>query len=184
MLTSAQHHNHHHQNHPVAAMPVSASPCSTSSSSLGFQGSMSDLLNSSFGESSSSSVRSSPKRHHHHLHNSNANSDQQTVPRVRTIRLKRPTASTAPSTAASATAANVVPQPQQLQSRNLLIGGGNAVNSMELALIAHQSNSLFGFSIRGGSEYRTGFFVAHVEPSGEADTQGVQVRNRDDEWSA
>lgn len=155
-------------------MPVAASPCSTSSSSLGFQGSMNDLLNSSFGESSSSSVRSSPKRHHlHHLRGGGGSDstaidddgDQQTVARVRTIRLRRPTAA----------AANVVPQPQQLQSRNLLIGGGNAVNPMELALIANQSNSLFGFSIRGGSEYRTGFFISHVEPASEADIQGILV---------
>lgn len=49
---------------------------------------------------------------------------------------------------------------------------------MEMSgLIASPSNSLlFGFSIRGGSEYRTGFFVSHVEPAGEADVQGVQVR--------
>lgn len=54
---------------------------------------------------------------------------------------------------------------------------------MELAAgqvqATNPSNSLlFGFSIRGGSEYRTGFFVSHVEPGSEADLQGVQVRVR------
>lgn len=183
MLTSAQ--QYHHHSHPQSAntMPVAASPCSTSSSSLGFQGSMSssvsDLLNlsnSSFGESSMSSVRSSPKRHNEQQSSS--------VPRVRTIRLKRPSPSSANelgAAAATATTASVLQQPQsQLQSRNLLIGGGgggSVTNSLELAgIIAGPSHSsLFGFSIRGGSEYRTGFFVSHVEPASEADVQGVQV---------
>lgn len=86
------------------------------------------------------------------------------------------------------TAANVG---HQQQSRNLLITGGlgNAAPTTDLSglIIASQSSSLssssgtgggslFGFSIRGGSEYRTGFFVSHVELGGEADGQGVQVR--------
>lgn len=189
MLTSSAHTNqhHHHLLHHLPQstannnMPVAASPCSTSSSSLGYHqassssmsSSVSDLLNSShssFGESSASSVRSLSAQRHEPTSTSSSS-----VPRVRTIRLKRPSIPT-----------NVVQQqPQQpMQSRNLLIGGGAgggsaaAVTSMEMSgLIASPSNSLlFGFSIRGGSEYRTGFFVSHVEPAGEADVQGVQVR--------
>lgn len=34
----------------------------------------------------------------------------------------------------------------------------------------------FGFSLRGGKEYGTGFFVSHVEKGSEADLRGLRVR--------
>lgn len=33
----------------------------------------------------------------------------------------------------------------------------------------------FGFSVRGGREHSTGFFVSHVEPASEAYNQGLKV---------
>ncbi|CAF4954505.1 unnamed protein product [Pieris macdunnoughi] len=35
----------------------------------------------------------------------------------------------------------------------------------------------FGFSLRGGKEYATGFFVSKVEHSSEAHLQGLKVRH-------
>jgi hypothetical protein len=33
-----------------------------------------------------------------------------------------------------------------------------------------------GFSVRGGREHGTGFFVSHVEPASEAQRQGLRVK--------
>lgn len=33
----------------------------------------------------------------------------------------------------------------------------------------------YGFSLRGGKEYGTGFFVSHVEKGSEADLKGLRV---------
>lgn len=171
-------------------MPVAASPCSTSSSSLGFHqtttssmsSSTSDLINSSnssFGESSTSSVRSlsTGQGRHHEQSCSSSSAAAAVMPRVRTIRLKRPTAHQ------MVAAPTITGTAGPTQSRNQLILGSAAATELIAAhsqLSASASSSLFGFSLRGGSEYRTGFFVSHVEPASEADVQGVQVSEEGD----
>ena len=39
----------------------------------------------------------------------------------------------------------------------------------------HAGNPSFGFSLRGGREYGTGFFISRVEKGSEADVQGLRV---------
>ncbi len=38
-----------------------------------------------------------------------------------------------------------------------------------------QPTSTFGFSLRGGREFGTGFFVSHVVPGSEADRKDLRV---------
>lgn len=42
-------------------------------------------------------------------------------------------------------------------------------------LIGHPSFASFGFSLRGGREFGTGFFVSNVIKGSEADLKGLQV---------
>jgi len=54
---------------------------------------------------------------------------------------------------------------------------GNNNSSNQTNLIGHPPFSSFGFSIRGGREFSTGFFVSSVLKGSEADLKGLQVRN-------
>uniref|UniRef100_A0A182QNC7 PDZ domain-containing protein n=1 Tax=Anopheles farauti TaxID=69004 RepID=A0A182QNC7_9DIPT len=62
-------------------------------------------------------------------------------------------------------------------------GGGQRVRTVRLVRPHHgynhrnlpASGSNFGFSIRGGLEYGTGFFVSAIERDSEADRQGLKV---------
>lgn len=63
-------------------------------------------------------------------------------------------------------------------------GGGQRVRIVRLArpqTYTHghfNGGGNFGFSIRGGLEYGTGFFVSAVEKDSEADRQGLRVSLR------
>lgn len=60
-------------------------------------------------------------------------------------------------------------------------GGGQRVRTVRLCrpqgFGSHhfQVSGNFGFSIRGGLEYGTGFFVSAIEKDSEADRQGLRV---------
>lgn len=43
-------------------------------------------------------------------------------------------------------------------------------------LLVGQGSTLFGFAIRGGREFGTGFFISNVEKSSEADIRGLKVK--------
>ncbi|XP_067012697.2 protein scribble homolog [Anabrus simplex] len=55
--------------------------------------------------------------------------------------------------------------------------GGHKVRTVHLIRrhSANRGRAGFGFSVRGGREHGTGFFVSHVEPGSEAQTQGLRT---------
>lgn len=47
--------------------------------------------------------------------------------------------------------------------------------SSKRVLLGPESNASFGFAIRGGREFGSGFFVSRVDKGSEADVKGLRV---------
>ncbi|XP_076053857.1 uncharacterized protein LOC143032754 isoform X7 [Oratosquilla oratoria] len=55
-------------------------------------------------------------------------------------------------------------------------GGGSGGSSIRyVRLVRRHGGESYGFSLRGGREHGTGFFVSHVEPGSEAHAQGLRA---------
>ncbi|CAB3370025.1 Hypothetical predicted protein [Cloeon dipterum] len=67
----------------------------------------------------------------------------------------------------------IVPLRQQMEYNLIVPYTSNRTRNVELKRRAPSYD--FGFSIRGGREHGTGFFVSHVEPNSEAFFQGLKV---------
>lgn len=73
----------------------------------------------------------------------------------------------------------VVPLRMQMEYNLLVPYTSNRTRNVRLLRRGPPTNFGFGFSIRGGREHGTGFFVSAVEVNSEAHQQGLRVSTGD-----
>lgn len=72
--------------------------------------------------------------------------------------------------------------PSSVKMGSSVTSGGASNKNTRIRIVRLNRNRTnitrnFGFSLRGGKEFGTGFFVSHVEKGSEADLRGLRVSN-------